>query len=117
MESYELITNFRREQSSGFLKVFYKAGIQNSDALSDAALSYRSADGPDSEAPLFWPLNEEYWDPQDKVSNLIRAAALYQEAFECKEKQHGDGSVFQHAAIEVAEEINSLLIHASRSYL
>ena len=110
MEGYELIANLRRNQCSGIVAAdYYNAGANDSDALYYAALSYRTADSHTSEPPVFWPFNLEFWKPEDKLTNLMRAGVLYQEAAEFKEKLTGNGAKYQHEAIEVAEEIDSLL--------
>ncbi len=110
MEGYELIADFRRNQFASFAGQDFRSACANdSDALSIAALSYRQADSPDSTPPVFWPFNLALWRPQDKLTNLMIAGVLYQETSELNEKLHHDGSRYQHAAIEVAEEINALL--------
>jgi hypothetical protein len=110
MEGCELIANLRRNQSSGIAAAnYYNAGANDSDALYYAALSYRIADSYASEPPVFWPFKLEFWKPEDKLTNLMRAGVLYQEAAEFKEKLTGNGAKYQHEAIEVAEEIDSLL--------
>lgn len=114
MEGCELIANLRRNQCSGIVSAdYYNAGANDSDALYYAALSYRTADSYASEAPVFWPFNLEFWKPEDKLTNLTRAGVLYQEAAEYKEKLTGNGTRYQQAAIEVAEEIDSLLARDS----
>ena len=113
MEGCELIADLRRNQYSGIANIdYYNVGTQDSDALSKAALCYRKAGSHDKAAPVFWPFNLELWKPQDRLTNLIRAGVLYQEASEFKEKLEGDGSIYQHTAIEVAEEIDSFLTQA-----
>lgn len=112
MEGFELIANLRRNQRSGIVTTdYYNAAASDSDALYYAALSYHAADSYASEPPVFWPFKIEFWKPEDRLTNLMRAGVLYQEASEHKEKLTGDGAKYQHAAIEVAEEINSLLTH------
>jgi hypothetical protein len=115
MIGYELIANFRRNQLAHTVGInFHNACAHNSEALVIAAVSYRYADKPGSQRPKYWPFDPALWRPQDKLTNLVIAGALYQEACEFKEKQLRDGSLHQHAAIEVAEEINNLLITHSR---
>src|SRR5436190_703414 len=111
MIGYELIAKFRRNQLANTIgNGFHNACTGNTEALAIAALSYRHADRPGSRLPEPWPFDPVLWRPQDKLTNLVIAGALYQEACEFKEKQQCDGSLHQHAAIEVAEEINNLLI-------
>lgn len=115
MIGYELIANFRRNQFTNTVgDCFHNACADNAEALAIAALSYRHAERPGSRPPEYWPFAPALWLPQDKLTNLVISGALYQEACEFKEKQQRDGSLHQHAAIEVAEEINNLLLTHSR---
>lgn len=115
MIGYELIANFRRNQLANTVgNGFHYACASNAEALVIAAQSYRYADRPGSRRPDYWPFEPTLWRPQDRLTNLVIAGALYQEACEFKERHQRDGSLHQHAAIEVAEEINNLLITHSR---
>lgn len=112
MKGYELIADFRRNKfADTSSKSFYNVQAYGFNALSTAALSYRNAVGPDSKPPVFWPFDLQLWQPRDRITNLAIAGALYQEAAEFKEKQKSDGSIYQHMAIEIAEEINELLAY------
>ena len=115
MIGYELIANFRRNQLANTVgNDFHNACTGNAEALVIAARFYRHAERPRSRRPEHWPFDHALWRPHDKLTNLVIAGALYQEASELKEKQQRDGSLHQHAANEVAEEINNLLITYSR---
>src|SRR3569832_823560 len=103
MIGYKLISNFRRNQLAYTVGYgFHNASTANAEALVIAAVFYRHADRPRSRPPEFWPFDPSLWRPQDKLTNLVIAGALYQEACEFEEKQQRDGSMHQHAAIEVA---------------
>jgi hypothetical protein len=57
-----------------------------------------------------WPWAEEYWKPRDRLSNLVRAGALYVASLDV---EHDDQTV-QHLAA-VANEIDAILATARQA--
>ena len=68
MKGYELIADFRSNRLADVAgKNFYNAQkMYGFNALSTAALSYRNADGPHSQPPVFWLFDLQLWQPHDE---------------------------------------------------
>jgi hypothetical protein len=79
--------------------------------LASAALAYLSAYSKADKAPKIWPWPSWQWNPKDRLSNLVRAGALFlAEEYRLHRARvpFGEVSSIRDAAIEVACKINEL---------
>jgi hypothetical protein len=73
----ELILAERKRQVEGEGFNFAHDDKYTNGELTRAASCYEHAQNENSVKIYSWPWNEKWWKPKDRISNLIRAGALY----------------------------------------